>query len=135
VVALLALFCKKIDEMHACIVSLEAKLNEPDPTSCSACELHALKNMELAHYVDRLQDENDELRKMIGWLLGHEPQLRMMIEAYKHYDGQALGSEKIGECSGEGGKKIGDIQAPPKTYHKNAYVPNPNPLRNKLDTT
>jgi hypothetical protein len=24
----------------------------------------------------------------------------MMIEAYKHYDGQALGSDKVGECSG-----------------------------------
>jgi hypothetical protein len=29
--------------------------------------------MELAHYVDRLQDENDELRKLMGWLSGHEP--------------------------------------------------------------
>jgi hypothetical protein len=35
-------------------VSLEAKLNEPIPTSCSTYELHALKNLELAHYVDRL---------------------------------------------------------------------------------
>jgi hypothetical protein len=59
----------------------------------------------------------------------------MMIEAYKRCDGQALDSEKIGECSGKGGEKIGDIQAPPITYHKNAYVPKPNPLRNKLDTT
>jgi hypothetical protein len=126
---------KKIDEMHAYTISLEAKLKEPIPTSCSTCELHALKNLELAHYVDRLQDENDDLRKMMGWLSGHEPQLRMMIEAYKRYDGQALGSVKIGECSGEGEEKIGDIEAPPKTYHKNAYVPKPNPLRNKLDTT
>jgi hypothetical protein len=39
----------KIDEMHAYIVSLEAKLKEPIPTSCSTCELHALKNLELAH--------------------------------------------------------------------------------------
>jgi hypothetical protein len=44
----------KIDEMHAYIVSLEAKLKEPIPTSCSTCELHALNNLELAHYVDRL---------------------------------------------------------------------------------
>jgi hypothetical protein len=29
--------------------------------------------MELAHYVDRLQDENDELRKLMGWLSGHMP--------------------------------------------------------------
>jgi hypothetical protein len=43
----------KIDEMHGYTVSLEAKLKEPIPTSCSTCELHALKNLELAHYVDR----------------------------------------------------------------------------------
>jgi hypothetical protein len=43
--------------------------------------------------------------------------------------------EKVGECSGDGGEKIGDIQAPPKTFHKNAYAPKPNPLKNKLDTT
>jgi hypothetical protein len=53
--------------------------------------------MELAHYVDRLQDENDELRKMMGWLSGHEPQLRMMIETYKRYDGEVLGANKVGE--------------------------------------
>jgi hypothetical protein len=86
------------------------------------------------HTVNRLQDENDELRKMMGWLSGHEPQLKMMMETYKRQDGQVLGSEKVGESSGEGGEKIGDMQAPPKTYHKNAYVPKPNPLRNKLDT-
>ena len=63
----------KINEMHAYTISLEAKLKEPIPTSCSTCELHALKNLELAHYVDHLQDENDELRKMMGWLSGHEP--------------------------------------------------------------
>jgi hypothetical protein len=59
----------------------------------------------------------------------------MMIEAYKCYDGQALGSDEVGECSGEGGEKIGGILAPPKTFHKNAYAPKPNPLKNKLDRT
>jgi hypothetical protein len=91
----------KIDEIHAYIVSLEAKLKEPIPTSCSTFELHALKNMELAHYVDRLQDENDELRKLMGWLSGHEPQLRIMIETYKRQDGEGLGANKVGEGSGE----------------------------------
>jgi hypothetical protein len=81
-----------------------------------------------------LQDENDEFRKMMGWLSGHEPQLRMMKKTYKRQDGHALGSEKVGPSSGGGGGKIGDILAPPKTYHKNAYVPKPNPLRNKLGT-
>jgi hypothetical protein len=45
-----------------------------------------LRNIELAHYIDRLQDENDELKKMMGWLSSHELELRMMIEAYKRYD-------------------------------------------------
>jgi hypothetical protein len=63
----------KIDEMHAYIVSLEEKLKEQISTSCSTCELNALKNLELAHYVDCLQDENDELRKLMGWWSGHEP--------------------------------------------------------------
>jgi hypothetical protein len=80
------------EKLHVSLVyarSLEAQLKTPIPTSCSTCEINVVKNMELAHYVDRLQDENDELRKMMGWLSGHEPQLRMMIEAYKRYDGQA----------------------------------------------
>jgi hypothetical protein len=46
---------EKTDEMHAYTVALEAKLKEQIPTSCSTCELHALKNLELAHYVERLQ--------------------------------------------------------------------------------
>jgi hypothetical protein len=63
----------KIDEMNVYTTSLEAKLKEPIPTSRSTCEMHALKSLELAHYVDRLQDEIDELRKLMGWLSGHEP--------------------------------------------------------------
>jgi hypothetical protein len=57
--------------------------------------LHALKNLELAHYVDRLQDENDELRKLMGWLSGYEPQLRIMIETYKRQDGDGLGQTRL----------------------------------------
>jgi hypothetical protein len=119
----------KIDEMHAYIVSLEAKLKEPIPTFCSTCELHALKNLELAHYADRLQDENDELRKLMGWLSGHEPQLRIMIERYKRQDGEGLGANKVSEGSGE------NIPEPPKTHYKNDFPPKPNHLRNRLDTT
>jgi hypothetical protein len=37
----------KIHEMHAYTVSLEAKLKDPVPTSCSTCEVHALKNLNL----------------------------------------------------------------------------------------
>jgi hypothetical protein len=85
--------------------------------------------LELAHYVDRLQDENDELRKLIGWLSGHEPQLRIMIETFKRRDGQGLGANKVGEGNGE------NIPEPPKTHHKNDFPPKPNHLRNRLDTT
>jgi hypothetical protein len=120
---------KKIDEMHAYNVPLEAKPKEPIPTSCSTCELHALKNMELAHYVDRLQDENDVLRKLMGLLFGHEPQLRIMIKTYKRQDGEGLEANKVGEGSGE------NIPEPPKTHRKNAFPPKPNHLRNRLDTT
>jgi hypothetical protein len=59
----------------------------------------------------------------------------MMIKAYKRYDGQLLGSNKAAEGSGENEGKIGDILKPPKTYHKNAYAPKPNPLRDRLNTT
>jgi hypothetical protein len=85
----------KIDEMHAYTVSLEAQLKEPIPTYCSTCEMDALKNLELAHYVDHLQDENDELRKLMGWLSGHEPQLRMTIEAFKRQVVRDLGQTSL----------------------------------------
>jgi hypothetical protein len=91
--------------------------------------MHALKNLELAHYVDRLQDENEDLRKLMGWLSGHEPQLRMIIEAFKRQDGEGLGANKFGEGSEE------NIPEPPKTYHKNDFPPKPNHLRNRLNTT
>jgi hypothetical protein len=114
----------KIDEMHAYTVSLEAKLKEPIPTSSYTCELHTLKNLELAHYVDRLQDENDELKKLMGWLSGHEPQLRIMIKTFKKQDGEGLEANKVGEGSGE------NILEQPKTHHKNDFPPKPNHLRN-----
>jgi hypothetical protein len=110
-------------------------MKEPVPTSCSTCEVHTLKNLELAHYVDLLQDQNDELRKLMGWLSCHEHQLRIMIETYKRQDGEELGANKVGEGSGENERKIEDIPEPPKTHHKNAFVPKPYHLRNRLDTT
>ncbi|WP_457825531.1 hypothetical protein, partial [Staphylococcus aureus] len=71
--------------------------------------------MELAHYVDRLQDENDELRKLMSWLSGHEPQLSLMLAEFKRFDSQALGDGKSGEKSGEGEEKVGEIPIPPHT--------------------
>jgi hypothetical protein len=99
--------------MHVYTASLEAKLKEPIPTSCSTCEMHSLKNLELAHYVDRLQDENDELRKLMDWLSGHEPQLRIMIESFKRQDGEDLGKTRLV-------REVERIsQSHQKTHHKN----------------
>jgi hypothetical protein len=121
---------EKLDVSLVYARSLKAQLKAPIPTIFSTCEINAMKNMELAHYVDRLQDENDELRKLMGCLSGHEPHLRIMIETYKSQDGEALGAKKAGEGSGES-----DIPEPPKTHHKNAFVPKSSHLRNRLDTT
>jgi hypothetical protein len=57
-----------------------------------------------------------------------------MIKAFKRQDGEALGANKVGEGSGESEGKIGDILEPPKTHHKNAFVPKSNHLSNRLDT-
>jgi hypothetical protein len=52
-----------------------------------------------------------------------------MIKTYKRQDGEGLGANKVGEGSGE------NIPEPPKTHHKNVFVPKPNHLRNRLDAT
>jgi hypothetical protein len=57
--------------------------------------VHALKNLELARYVNHLQDENDELRKTMGWLSGHEPQIRRMMETYNAKMGKHLGRRRL----------------------------------------
>jgi hypothetical protein len=54
-------FHEKIAKFCSRIVFLEADLNIPVPTSCSTCELHAVKNLELGQCVDCLQTENDDL--------------------------------------------------------------------------
>jgi hypothetical protein len=58
----------------------------PIPTSCSTCEFHAMKNLDLAKCVGRLQDENDKLCEALSWLSSQEPQLGMMIASCKSFD-------------------------------------------------
>jgi hypothetical protein len=58
-----------------------------------------------------------------------------MIETYMRQDGEALGANKVGEGSGENEGKIEDIPEPQKTQYKNAFLPKPNHLRNRLNTT
>jgi hypothetical protein len=97
---------EKIAELRSCIVLLEAALKVPIPTSCSMCELHAMKNLELAQCVSHLQDENNKLREVLSWLSSREPQLVMMIASCKRFDGWALGFDKVGEGSGEREREI-----------------------------
>jgi hypothetical protein len=52
-----------------------------------------------------------------------------MIDTYKRQDSEGLVVNKVGERSCE------NIQEPPNIHHKNAFVPKPNHVRNRLDTT
>ena len=95
-----------------------------------------MKNIELAHRLDVVYEENDYMRKLLGWLSGREPQLGMMIAEFKRADGRGLGFEKVGKSSGKSVRekseastksdsqpseceKIGDIIAPPLSTPKN----------------
>jgi hypothetical protein len=119
---------EKIVELRSRIVSLDADLKVPIPTSCSTCELHAVKNLDLAKCVGRLQDENDKLREVLSWLSSQEPQLGMMIASCKRFDGWALGSDKFGDCSGEREGNFGNVSAPPQPTPKDKFAPKPNQL-------
>jgi hypothetical protein len=119
---------EKIIELRSRIVSLEADLKVPIPTSCSTCELHAMKNLELAQCVDSMQDENDKLRDVLSWLSSQEPQLGMMISSCKRFDGWALGFDKVGESTGEREGKFGNVPVPPQSIPKDKFAPKPNQL-------
>jgi hypothetical protein len=117
---------EKIFELRSRIVSLEADLKVPIPTSCSTSELHAMKNLELAQCVNILQDENNKLREVLSWLFGQEPQLGMMIASCKCFDGWALGLDKVGEGSGEREGKFGNVSTPPQPTPKDKFAPKTN---------
>jgi hypothetical protein len=100
--------------------------------------------------LDVIYEENDYLRKVLGWLSGQETQLKIMIEEFKRADGRSLGFEKLGEKVGENSGEsvyekcvesnpefevIGYIQVPLPKAPKNSFTPRPNHLCNKLDTT
>jgi hypothetical protein len=57
---------EKIAELRSRIASLEADLKVCIPTSCSTCELHVVKNLDLPKCVGRLQDESDKLREVLS---------------------------------------------------------------------
>jgi hypothetical protein len=123
---------EKIVELRSRIVSLEAVLKVLIPTSCSTCELHAVKNLDLAKCVGHLQDENDKLREVLSWLSSQAPQLGMMIASCKRFDGWALGSDKFGECSGERDRKFEKVSVPPQPTPKDKFASKQNQPREKL---
>jgi hypothetical protein len=122
---------EKIVELRSRIVSLEADLKVPIPTSYSTCELHAMKNLDLAKCVGRLQDQNDKLREAQSWLSSQEPQLGMMIASCKRFDGWALGLDKVGEGSCEREGIFGNVSVPPQPTHKDKFASKPNQPREK----
>jgi hypothetical protein len=124
---------EKIVELRSRIVSFEADLKVPNLTSCSTCELHAVKNLDLAKCVGRLQDENDKLREALSWLSSQEPQLGMMIASCKLFDGWALGLDKVGEGSGDREGKFGNVSVPPQPPPKDKFASKPNqPRENRV---
>jgi hypothetical protein len=93
--------------------------------------------------LDVIYEENDYLRKVLGWLSGQEPQLIIMIEEFKRADGRGLGLEKLGEKVGENSGEsvyekcvesnpefevIGDIKVLLPKAPKNSFTPKPNHL-------
>ena len=113
---------------------------------CSQCFIHVNINTEMKNAISVLEDENRYVRTILSWISAREPQLGMMIAAFKHADGVALGSSlnlrnfkwaydpTFSETSGER-EKIGDIFAPAQKAPKNPeWKPKPNHLLNKLDT-
>jgi hypothetical protein len=138
--------CKSCPTMHAKLVdarstisTLEASLKSLVVNECTSCDEVTLRNLELTSRLDVIYEENDYLRKLLGWLSGQEPQLKIMIEEFKREDGCGLGfeklSEKVGENSGESVYEkcvestpefevIRDIQIPlpkaPKNSHSKA---------------
>jgi hypothetical protein len=149
--------CKSCPTMHSKLVdarstisTLEASLKSPIVNACTSCDEVTLCNLELTSRLDVIYEENYYLRKVLGWLSGQEPQLKIMIEEFKRADGRGLGFEKLGEKVGENSgesvydkcvdsipkfKVIGDIQVPLTKAPKNSFTPKPNHLCNKLDTT
>ena len=60
-----------------------------------------MKNLELETCLNRMSEDNDYMRMLLGWLSVHQPQLGMMIAEFKRADRRGLGFKRVSECSGE----------------------------------
>jgi hypothetical protein len=75
--------CKSCPTMHAKLVdsrstisTLEASLKSLVVNACTSCDEVTLRNLQLTSRLDVIYEENDYLRKVLGWLSGQEPQLK-----------------------------------------------------------
>jgi DNA repair exonuclease SbcCD ATPase subunit len=100
--------CKSCSTMHdklvdarSTISTLEASLKSPVVDACTSCDEVTLRYFELTSRLDVIYEENDYLRKVLGWLSRQEPQLKIMIEEFKRADGRGLAFQKLGEKVGE----------------------------------
>jgi hypothetical protein len=69
--------CKSCQTMHAKLVdarstisTLEASLKSPVVNACTSCDEVTLRNLELTSHLYVIYEENDYLRKVLGWLSG-----------------------------------------------------------------
>jgi hypothetical protein len=95
----------KLVDARSTISTLEAFLKSPVVNACTSCDEVTLRNLELTSHLDVIYEENDYLWKVLGWLSGQEPQLKIMIEEFKRADGRGLGFEKLGEKLGENSRE------------------------------
>jgi hypothetical protein len=60
----------KLVDAHSTISTLEASFKSPVVNACTSCDEITLRNLELTSHLDVIYEENDYLRKVLGWLPG-----------------------------------------------------------------
>jgi hypothetical protein len=90
--------CEELDVLRVEVAELKSR--SAFLGACTSCPVLHAKIDEMHAYTSSLEAK---LKEPIptSWLSGHEPQLRMMIEAFKRQDGEGLGANRVGEGSGE----------------------------------
>src|SRR5579883_2293977 len=102
----------KLDDACARIALLEKSPGCPSETEKTECECCPALHQEIADFkysLSNSENENWNLRAILGWISAREPQLGMIISKFKKGDGFGIGLSynrvyndygKIGECSG-----------------------------------
>src|SRR5579859_5553351 len=103
---------KKLDDACARIALLEkspASSSKTDKPACEICPALYQEVDDFKYALTNSENENWNLRAILGWISAREPQLGMIISKFKKGDGFGIGLSynrvyddygKIGECSG-----------------------------------